>query len=70
MPKNLKHEKWAFNKRAVAREEIIVPDKLTRKRWRSDNDAEDQEQQGAHPVCAEQLDEAWWKFQCGECGTD
>jgi|EndMetStandDraft_7_1072992.scaffolds.fasta_scaffold1318435_2 hypothetical protein len=53
MPKNLQSEKRAFDKRAVAREKVIVPEELTGKRWRSDGDADDQEQKRAQPILTE-----------------
>ena len=55
MPKNLQHEERAFDKRTVARKKFIVPDKLTRERWRSDHDTDHQEQKNAQPGRAEQL---------------
>ena len=70
MPKNLQHEERALNKRAVAREKIVIPDKFTRERWRSDDDADDQEQERAQPSRAEKLDETRREFQCAECGAD
>ena len=53
MPKNLEREKRAFDKRAVTREKVIVPEKLAGKRWCSDGDADDQEQKRAQPTLAE-----------------
>ena len=66
MPKNLHHEKRAFDERAVAREKIIIPEKLTRERWRSDGDADKQEQERAHPGLTGDLDEPRRDSQCAE----
>lgn len=53
VPKNLQREKRAFDKRAVPREKVIVPKKLTGKRWSSNRYADDEEQKRAQPTLTE-----------------
>ena len=69
MPKNFQHEKWAFDEGAVARQKIIVPEKLPRKRWRSDGNANDKKQKRAQPSLAEELGEAQWQFESAGCAA-